>query len=89
MTLFWTIVIWIVFGAIIGWLASIVMGRNRSMGFFGNVLVGIVGSALGGWLYHLISGKSIATFNIWRVLVAIGGACVLLLVLGLFRRRGK
>lgn len=87
MSLFWMIVIWIVSGAIIGWLASIIMGRNRSMGFFGNLIVGIIGSALGGWLYHLITGKSFTSLSVWSVLVSIGGACLLLVVLGIFRRR--
>ena len=44
------LIISIVIGGIIGWLASIVMKTNAQMGIIANVLVGIVGSALGHWL---------------------------------------
>lgn len=44
------IVLWIVLGAAAGWLASIVMGKNRGMGWLANIIVGVIGAALGGWI---------------------------------------
>ena len=72
---------WIIFGALAGWIASIIMGRNRRMGFFANILVGIAGSALGGWISSLLFGWGGVTGFNWRsFLIAVGGACLLLLL---------
>ncbi len=78
-----SIVLWLVFGAVVGWLASIIMKRNGSMGLIGNIVVGIVGSALGGWLSQTLFGwGGVGGFD-WRsLLVAVGGACLLLLIFG-------
>ncbi|HNU71250.1 MAG TPA: GlsB/YeaQ/YmgE family stress response membrane protein, partial [Thermodesulfobacteriota bacterium] len=37
------IIVWIIFGALAGWIASIIMGRNAEMGAIANIIVGIVG----------------------------------------------
>ncbi len=44
------IILWLVIGGVVGWLASIVMKRDGSQGIFLNIVVGIVGAMLGGWL---------------------------------------
>jgi len=44
------IIVWILFGAIAGWIASIIMGRNAQMGAIANIIVGIVGAILGGFI---------------------------------------
>ncbi len=44
------IVIWLVVGGVIGWVASLLMGTDGRQGIVLNVVVGIVGAALGGWL---------------------------------------
>jgi len=44
----------IVVGGIVGWLASILMKTNAQMGILANVAVGIVGAVLGGWLFGLL-----------------------------------
>jgi uncharacterized membrane protein YeaQ/YmgE (transglycosylase-associated protein family) len=81
------IVLWIVLGAFAGWIASIIMGRNRGMGWIANTVVGIIGAALGGWISSWLLGVDIKGFNLPSLLIAIGGACLLLLVIGLFRRK--
>jgi uncharacterized membrane protein YeaQ/YmgE (transglycosylase-associated protein family) len=48
------IIISLIIGGIVGWLASIVMKTNAQMGMIANVLVGIVGSALGFWIAGLV-----------------------------------
>ena len=80
--------LWIIFGALAGWIASIIMGRNHSMGLLSNIVVGIIGSALGGWLSSTIfHWGSISGFN-WRsMLIAVGGSCLLLLIFGGIGRR--
>ena len=77
------ILLWIVFGGLVGWIASILMGRNRRMGLFANIFVGIVGSALGGWLSSAIFGWGRVTgFNWQSLLIAVAGSCLLLLIFG-------
>jgi uncharacterized membrane protein YeaQ/YmgE (transglycosylase-associated protein family) len=80
------IILWIIFGALAGWIASIIMGRNKQMGAIANIVVGIVGAFLGGWLFSLFGAQGVTGFNLSSLLVAIVGAVVLLFVIGLVRR---
>lgn len=84
------IILWIIFGALAGWIASKIMKRDESMGAMANIIVGIIGAALGGWISSgLFGGQGITGFNIWSLLIAIAGACLLLLIFGAVRRRTK
>lgn len=81
-----SIIITIVIGGIVGWLASILMKTNAQMGIVANVIVGIVGSFLGGWLATQLgigAGSQIVGF-----LISIGGAVLLIVILraiGIFK----
>lgn len=77
---------WIIFGALAGWIASIVTGRNSQMGCIANIVVGIVGAFIGGFLMSFIGGGGVTGFNLYSFLVAVLGAVVLLFILGLIRR---
>jgi uncharacterized membrane protein YeaQ/YmgE (transglycosylase-associated protein family) len=81
----------LVMGGIIGWLASIVMKRDASMGIFWNVIVGCVGSVLGRFLYGMLVGGASDRmrdnpFNLETLGVAFAGAVVLLLIMNLIQR---
>lgn len=78
--------VWIIFGALAGWIASIIMGRNKQMGAIANIIVGIIGAFIGGWLMSLFGGQGVTGFNLTSLVVAILGAVVLLFVVGLVRR---
>jgi uncharacterized membrane protein YeaQ/YmgE (transglycosylase-associated protein family) len=80
------ILTWILFGAIAGWLASILTGRNERLGCFGNIAVGIVGALLGGAIFSALGGSGVTGFNIWSLFVAVIGATVFLVVLDAVRR---
>lgn len=80
------IVLWIVFGALAGWLASIIMRTDASMGAGANIVVGIVGALIGGFIMNTLGGEGVTGFNLWSLLVAIGGAILLLFLVRLFRR---
>ena len=82
------IILYIIFGALVGWVASIIMGRNAEQGALGNIVVGIIGAFLGSWIMQLFggSGASLADFSIYNLLVALLGAVVLLFILNLFTR---
>ena len=83
------IVIWLVIGGIVGWLASIVMKRDGSQGIILNVVVGIVGALLGGWLLGpLIGAPTInqGSISIPSLLVSFLGAVILLAIVNLISR---
>jgi uncharacterized membrane protein YeaQ/YmgE (transglycosylase-associated protein family) len=82
------IILYIVFGALIGWIASMIMGRNAEQGALGNIIVGIIGAFIGSWIMGLFgsSGVSLANFSLRTFLVALLGAIVLLFIVNLFRR---
>ena len=80
------ILIWILLGALAGWIASIIMGRNAQMGALANIVVGIVGALIGGFLMNAMGASGVTGFNFYSVLVAIAGAVVLLFIVGLTRR---
>lgn len=50
MTISMGLIGWIVLGGIAGWIASMIMNRDASMGIFANIACGVVGGLLGGWL---------------------------------------
>ncbi len=82
------IISWLVFGAIAGWLASLIAGENRDQGWLGNIAVGILGALVGGFLYGLITGDGFAFgWSLGSFVVAVVGALVLLAGLRLIRGR--
>lgn len=83
------IIIWIIMGALAGWIASMITGNNASQGMVGNIIVGILGAFVGGWLMNMLGqgGADLGSFNIYSLLVAIGGAVLLLFIYGKIARR--
>jgi uncharacterized membrane protein YeaQ/YmgE (transglycosylase-associated protein family) len=82
--------LWLLFGALVGWLASIVMRTNAQQGAFLNIVVGIVGAFIGGVIFNLlgIGGSSLINndFSLGGLLVAFVGAIILLGLANLMRR---
>jgi uncharacterized membrane protein YeaQ/YmgE (transglycosylase-associated protein family) len=76
------LIISIVIGGIIGWLASIVMKSNAQMGIIANVLVGIIGGALGHFVAGLL-GITAGGIGVW--IISLGGA---ILLIGILRAVG-
>jgi uncharacterized membrane protein YeaQ/YmgE (transglycosylase-associated protein family) len=81
-----SILLYIVFGALVGWIASIIMGRNAEQGAIGNIVVGIVGAIVGGWIMEALGSAGVTGFNLRSFLVALGGAVLLLFLFNMFRR---
>jgi uncharacterized membrane protein YeaQ/YmgE (transglycosylase-associated protein family) len=81
------ILIWILLGAVAGWLAGMVV-RGGGLGLVGNIIVGILGSFLGGWLGGELGVYDATTggFSIASVLTAFVGAAILLLLISFFRK---
>jgi uncharacterized membrane protein YeaQ/YmgE (transglycosylase-associated protein family) len=74
------IIIWLIFGALVGWVASMIAGTNREQGAIANIIVGILGALLGGFLARALGIGTVTGFNIGSFLIALGGAIVLLFV---------
>ncbi len=84
-----TLILILIVGGIIGWLASIVMRTDAQQGVLLNVVVGIVGALIAGVLITpLIGGAPITsgTFDSMSLLASFLGAVVLLAIINLFRR---
>ena len=73
------LIVTLVIGGVVGWLASIVMKTNAQMGLIANIVVGIVGSFLGFWVAGLLGLNASGAIASW--LVAIAGAVLLILIL--------
>ncbi|AXA85061.1 GlsB/YeaQ/YmgE family stress response membrane protein [Lysobacter oculi] len=83
------LIIWLIIGGIIGWLASIIMKRDGQQGILLNIIVGIVGSFLGGFLIAPLLGSGTANtgdFSIMGLLASLIGAVILLAIVNLFTR---
>lgn len=74
------IVLWIIFGAIAGWIASIIMNSNASQGTVKDVIMGIIGAVVGGFLMGLVGQSGVNGFNLYSLGVAVIGACVAIYV---------
>ena len=79
------ILLWIVFGGIVGWIASLIMKTDSQQGIVLNVVVGIAGAVLGGWLMAFLGEGGVTGFNFYSLMVAVVGAVVLLAVLRVLR----
>lgn len=78
---------WIVFGAIVGWIASILSSQERRRGVVVSVLVGIVGALFGGFAIHFFIGGGFTDATISSIIVAITFSVVLLVLLRGFHRK--
>jgi len=84
-------IVWLIAGAIIGWLASRLMGTDRQQGLLLDIVVGVVGAFVAGWFLTPLFGISTINqnnFSLPALLVSLVGAILLLAVLRLFRRGG-
>ena len=83
------LIIWLVVGGVLGWLASIVMHTDNQQGLILNVIVGIVGAMLGGWILSPLFGTGTinqSDFSLPALLVSFLGAVILIAIVNGFRR---
>lgn len=82
---FGEIVMWVVFGGLAGWIASLIMGKNAQMGIVANVIVGIIGAFIGGLVFPHDGDQ----FDLGSFVTAVIGAVVLLFALNLLAGRKR
>lgn len=80
------ILVWIIFGALAGWIASLIIGTDAQMGALANIIVGIVGALIGGFLMNAFGVQGVTGFNFTSLIIAILGSVVFLSAVRLFRR---
>ena len=74
------IILWIIFGAIAGWIASVIMKTDASQGTIWDIAMGIIGAVVGGYLMGLVGKAGVSGFDIYSLVVAVIGACVVIAV---------
>ena len=81
------IITWIIVGAIAGWIASMIMGKNEEMGAIANIVVGIIGAIIGGFVLGLFGVQGVEGGNlIWSILVSLLGSVILLWIINAIRK---
>ena len=80
------IILWIIFGAIAGWIASVVMKTDSSQGTIADVVLGIIGAVVGGFLMGLVGKSGVNGFDLYSLVVAVIGAVVVIYVGRMIKR---
>jgi uncharacterized membrane protein YeaQ/YmgE (transglycosylase-associated protein family) len=83
------LILWLIIGGILGWIASIIMHTNAQQGIFLNIVVGIVGALLAGFLLVPLFGIGTINqnnFSLPALLVSLLGSIILLAIVNLIRR---
>lgn len=78
---------WIIFGALVGWVASMLAGTDSEQGGLTNIIVGIVGALIGGFISTSLGGNGVTGFNVTSFLVSLLGAVLLIMVVRAFSRK--
>ena len=79
-------IVWIIVGALAGWIASMIMKTDASMGAVANIVVGIIGAFIGGWVVALFGYNINGTqLSVPGLLTAILGSVILLAIIKAFR----
>ncbi len=81
-----SILLWIVFGLIVGSVANFIDPRESRGGLLGSIILGIVGSVVGGYLGGLLLGTPVTGFNFTSLLVAVAGSLLVLYIGRMFNR---
>ena len=81
------IVLWIIFGGISGWIASLIMKTNSSQGTITDIVLGIIGAIVGGFLMGMVGTVGVTGFDLRSLVVAVIGAVVVIYVGRLIQKR--
>jgi len=82
-----SILLWLLFGALVGWLAGIIMKSKKTL--FWNIVFGIIGSFIGGFVASFLGFGSLSggfSFDVINILISVGGACLLILIVKILKK---
>lgn len=74
------LILWLIFGAITGWVASLLMRTNTSQGMLMDIVIGILGATIGGLIFNFFGAPGVTGFNLYSALVSVIGAIALIMV---------
>jgi uncharacterized membrane protein YeaQ/YmgE (transglycosylase-associated protein family) len=80
-----SILLWIVFGALAGWIASMIMGTDAQQGSLANIVIGIIGAVIGGFVMSFFGNAGVTGFNLYSLFVAILGSVILIWLVRIIR----
>lgn len=83
------ILLWVVFGALVGWIASMIMRTDQDQGAIANIIIGIVGAFIGGAVSNMLGGPDVSGFNLTSLIVAILGAVILIFFIRMLTGGGR
>jgi uncharacterized membrane protein YeaQ/YmgE (transglycosylase-associated protein family) len=72
------LLLWIVFGAIAGWLASVIMKSDEDHGVVTDIVLGVIGGVVGGFVMGFFGAPGVTGFNIYSIVVAVLGSVILI-----------
>lgn len=72
------IVLWIIFGAMAGWIASVIMKTDSQQGTLRDIVLGVIGAIVGGYLMGLVGQAGVTGFNVYSMGVAVIGAIIVI-----------
>lgn len=79
-----SVIVWLIVGAIAGWLAGLIV-KGGGFGLLGNIVIGIVGAVVAGWLLPQL-GINIGTGIVRAIINAVIGGIIVLVIIALVRR---
>ena len=77
-------IIWIIFGAFAGWIASMLM--HSEGGLVRDVVVGVFGAVIGGFIMNFFGQSGVGGFNLYSLIVAVIGACALIAIVRMIQK---
>ncbi len=80
------ILLWIIFGALAGWIGSIIMKTDSQQGTITDIILGMVGAVVGGFLFNMFGQSGVTGFNLYSLGVSVVGAVVLIYLGRMLRR---
>jgi uncharacterized membrane protein YeaQ/YmgE (transglycosylase-associated protein family) len=75
------VIMWILFGALAGWIASLIMKTDAEQGAVGNIIIGIIGAFIGGFISRMFGGSGVEEFTLGGLFMAVLGAVILLFIM--------
>lgn len=80
------IIVWIIFGAFVGWVASLIMKTDSQQGVILNIIIGIIGAIVGGFIMKFFGQDTGADVSFYGFFVALMGAIILISIVKVLRR---
>ena len=83
------ILLWIIFGALAGWIASLIMRTDEEQGALANIIIGIIGAFIGGFIGRMLGGPGVTGFSFGSLILAVLGSVILIFFIRLFSRGSR